>query len=77
MLTSIHFKIVMFRVSHVLSTYIARIKKEFGRHAAAKLVVLDETHIRIGTRKIHTLLALGRQPFVVVDDTDAGLLRVI
>jgi len=58
-------------VSKDLCVAIAKMRREFKRHAKAKLLFLDETYVRIGTCQKHTLVAPGEQPYVVVDDTDA------
>ena len=50
---------------------IAKVRREFKRHAKAKLLFLDKTYVRIGTSQTHTLVAPGEQAYVVVDDTDA------
>ena len=50
---------------------IAKVSREFKRHAKAKLLFLDKTYVRIGTSQTHTLVAPGEQAYVVVDDTDA------
>ena len=50
---------------------IAKMRREFKRHAKAKLLFLDETYVRIGTCQTHTLVAPGETAYVVVDDTDA------
>ena len=53
---------------------IAKVRREFKRHAKAKLLFLDETYVRIDTSQTHTLVAPGEQAYVVVDDTDAYAL---
>ena len=49
---------------------IATTRRELMRHAKATLLFFDETYVRIGFCRTHTLVAPGEQPYVVVDDTD-------
>ena len=70
-LTKLSFEFSSILVSKDLCQAIASLRRELMRHAKAKLLFLDETYVRIGTRQTHALLAPGEQAYVVVDDTDA------
>ena len=71
LLTKIPFELLNFSVSKDLCMAIAGMRRKFMRFNKNKLLLLDETYVRIGIHPAHTLVAPGQQRYVVVEDTDA------
>ena len=54
---------------------IASLRRKLMKHSKSKVLFLDETALRLNAAPLHTLVAPGQEPYVVVEDTSSYAAR--